>query len=211
MIYIEDRIKIKVGHSPEFVELSKDLLTVKEKYGWHRLGAYAGVMGNTISVADRNIIEFWRLPNFDALSALKATPEFLALSESMNACLSAEQRTLFEAFPVKGQLVNSDEEFHAPYNGLYQHASLQLRRGSREQFRELISTCVPIFGKAGWELLGSYSSLTGPNDSIIDFWRIPDANAIERALHDPALMPLLPKIHANIMDETFTLLTRLGG
>lgn len=209
MIYVQKEILIRVGHSGEYLQVARDVLPIAERCGWKLQGAYGRVIGNTISVADRNVIEFWEVPDTATIQTLLDDPDYLALADRIEACLSKEVTTLFRAFDVPGADAFPRVEWKDGKPPLYQHASLNLKRGSREKFRELIAHCVPLFGKSGWKLLGSYSSLTGPNDSIVDFWEIPDSAAIEDALHNPELMPLLPKIHANIMDETFTIMTPL--
>lgn len=210
MLYVQEEILAHVGKSGLYLQLAKELLPIKRRCGWTLVGVYARVMGSTLSVGDRNIYELWEIAELGAVQALLRDPEYLALSEEMIAAIARENRKIFEPFAVTPEAAAVAATIPAPKGRpLYLHASLHLRRGAKAQFRELISTCVPIFGQAGWKLLGSYSSVTGENDSIIDFWEIPDGAAVERAMHDERLMPLLPKIHRNIVDEIFTLLTKL--
>lgn len=210
MLYVQKEILINVGKSSYYLEAAKKLLPVKQRCGWKLIGAYARVMGSTISVGDRNIFELWEVPDAATIQKLHADPEYLALSDDLFAAIAKEESKIFEPFDVTPEAAAVAATI-PPVTGtpLYLHASLHLRRGAKAQFRELISTCVPFFAKAGWRLLGSYQSVTGPNDSIIDFWELPSGAAIEEAMHDERLFPLLPKIHANIVDETFTVLTRL--
>lgn len=210
MLYVQQEILINVGKSGLYLETAKKLLPIKQRCGWKLIGAYARVMGSTISVGDRNVYELWEVADAGAVQALLRDAEYLAMSNEMTAAIAKETLKLFEPFDVTPEAAAVAATIPAVTGTpLYLHASLHLLRGAKTQFRELISTCVPIFGQAGWKLLGSYSSVTGPNDSIIDFWELPDAAAVERAMHDERLMPLLPKIHKNIVDETFTLLTKL--
>lgn len=210
MLYVQKEILINVGKSGYYMEVTQKLLPIKQRCGWKLIGAYARVMGSTISVGDRNIFELWAVPDAATVQALLADPEYLAMADELFAAIAREELKIFEPFAVTPEAAAVAATIPAPTGTpLYLHASLHLRRGAKAQFRELISTCVPIFGKAGWRLLGSYSSVTGPNDSIIDFWELPNGGAIEAAMHDERLFPLLPKIHANIVDETFTVLTRL--
>lgn len=210
MFYVQQEILTKVGKSGVYVDEMKNLVPIKQRCGWELVGAFARVMGSTISVGDRKIFELWKVPNAATIQVLLRDEEYVGMSEELTACIATDDLTIFEPFDVTPEAAAVASRIPAPRGSpLYLHASLHLRRGAKVQFRELISTCVPIFGEAGWKLLGSYSSVTGPNDSIIDFWQIENSAAVERAMHDERLMPLLPKIHENIVEETFTLLTKL--
>jgi len=58
-------------------------------------------------------------------------------------------------------------------------------------------------------LLGSYGNLVGRLNTVVDFWELPDANALQAALSDPEIQNLAPQINDIIEDETQVLLTKL--
>jgi hypothetical protein len=66
-----------------------------------------------------------------------------------------------------------------------------------------------VLAKRGMRLLGSYGNLVGRLNTVIDFWELPDANALQAALSDPEIQNLAPQISDIIEDETQVLLTKL--
>ncbi|MGH7916067.1 MAG: NIPSNAP family protein [Candidatus Binataceae bacterium] len=91
----------------------------------------------------------------------------------------------------------------------YVQASIKLRAGKLPDFIALMKSVIPVIGKHGWKLLGSYTAMVGRFHTVLDLWELPDANAIEAALSDPAFQEYGPKIAEIIEDETLTVLTKL--
>ena len=92
---------------------------------------------------------------------------------------------------------------------VYLQASLKLRPGSLPQFIALLNTLVPVVGKHGWKLLGSYASMVGRLNTVVDLWELPNPDAVQAALADPELQKFAPQINEIVEDETLQLLTKL--
>jgi len=92
---------------------------------------------------------------------------------------------------------------------VYLQASIKLRAGKLSDFTSLLNTLTPIVGKHGWKLLGSYASVIGRLNTVVDFWELPDATALQAALSDPEMAKFAPRISEIVEDETLALLTKL--
>jgi hypothetical protein len=92
---------------------------------------------------------------------------------------------------------------------VYLQASIKLRAGKLSDFTALLNKLAPLVGKHGWKLLGSYASVVGRLNTVVDFWELPDPNALQAALSDPELAKFAPQINEVIEDETLALLTKL--
>jgi hypothetical protein len=92
---------------------------------------------------------------------------------------------------------------------VYLQASIKLRPGKQADFVSMLNKLAPVLAKRGMRLLGSYSNLVGRLNTVIDFWELPDANALQAALSDPEIQNLAPQITDIIEDETQVLLTKL--
>jgi len=92
---------------------------------------------------------------------------------------------------------------------VYMTASIKLRHGKLQDFIALINDITPIVGKHGWKLLGSYASVVGRLNTVVDFWELPEPNAVEKSFADPALQKLGPRIAEIVEDETLSFLTKL--
>jgi hypothetical protein len=66
-----------------------------------------------------------------------------------------------------------------------------------------------VLGKHGWKLLGSYASMVGRLNTVVDMWELPNPNAIQAALSDPEMAKYAPQISEIVEDETLTLMTKL--
>ena len=62
-------------------------------------------------------------------------------------------------------------------NELYVHATLQVRIGGYERFCEAMAKQLPILEGHGWKLVGAWTTAVGRVCTVIDLWKIPDANA----------------------------------
>jgi hypothetical protein len=73
----------------------------------------------------------------------------------------------------------------------------------------MLNKLAPVLAKHGMRLLGSYGNLVGRLNTVIDFWELPDANALQAAQSDPEIQNPAPQISEAIEDETQVLLTEL--
>jgi quinol monooxygenase YgiN len=92
---------------------------------------------------------------------------------------------------------------------IYLQATAKLRPGKREEFVSLLNTLLPVVGKHGFKLLGSYMNVVGRLNTIVDLWELPDANALKTLLSDPELQRYAPQFNEIIEDEQNVFLTKL--
>lgn len=92
---------------------------------------------------------------------------------------------------------------------VYLQASIKLRPGTLQQFTKMLGNLTPVVGKHGWKLLGSYVTAVGRLNTVVDFWELPDAGALQAALADPELQKMGPQISECIEDETLQLMMKL--
>ena len=88
-------------------------------------------------------------------------------------------------------------------------ASIKLRAGKLPDFISLINEVPPVVAKHGWKLVGSYASVVGRLNTVLDLWELPEPNAVEKAFADPALQKFGPRIAEIIEDEVLSFLTKL--
>jgi hypothetical protein len=92
---------------------------------------------------------------------------------------------------------------------VYLTASIKLYPGKLPAFVELLSTIKPTLAKHGWKLLGSYATMAGRLNTVLDLWELPDPNAVEKALSDPEMQKFGPQISQIVEDETLSIVTKL--
>jgi len=92
---------------------------------------------------------------------------------------------------------------------VYLQASIKLYPGKLQDFIALLNKLTPVVGKHGWKLLGSYATAVGRLNTVVDFWELPDATALQAALSDPEMAKVAPQISEIIEDETLQLMTKL--
>jgi hypothetical protein len=92
---------------------------------------------------------------------------------------------------------------------VYLQASIKLRAGKLPEFVAMLNKLTPLVGKHGWKLLGSYASVVGRLNTVVDLWELPDPSALQAALSDPEMAKFAPQISEVIEDETLALLTKL--
>jgi hypothetical protein len=92
---------------------------------------------------------------------------------------------------------------------IYLQASIKLRAGKLQEFVSLINSLTPVVGKHGWKLLGSYATVVGRLNTVVDFWELPNEAAIQAALSDSEMAKFRSPIGEIIEDETLTLLNKL--
>ena len=92
---------------------------------------------------------------------------------------------------------------------VYLQASIKLRAGKLQDFVSLLNSLTPVLGKHGWKLLGSYASVVGRLNTVVDLWELPNEAAIQSALSDSELAKQMSRSGEIIEDETLTLLNKL--
>jgi hypothetical protein len=92
---------------------------------------------------------------------------------------------------------------------VYLQASIKLRAGKLQDFISLLNTLTPVLGKHGWKLVGSYASMVGRLNTVVDLWELPSPNAVQAALSDPEMAKYGPQISEIVEDETLTVMTKL--
>jgi NIPSNAP len=92
---------------------------------------------------------------------------------------------------------------------IYLQASIKLHPGKLQEFTNLINELLPVVKKHGWKLIGSYATLVGRLNTVVDLWELPNEAAIAAALGDTELQKRGARIAEIIEDEVFTVLTKL--
>ena len=92
---------------------------------------------------------------------------------------------------------------------VYLQASIKLYPGKLQDFTKLINTLLPVVGKHGWKLVGSYAAIAGRLNTVVDLWELPEPNALQAALSDPDMAKFGPQISEIVEDETLAILTKL--
>jgi NIPSNAP protein len=92
---------------------------------------------------------------------------------------------------------------------IYLQASIKLRPGKLQDFVSLLNGLTPVVGKHGWKLLGSYATVVGRLNTVVDLWELPNEAAIQAALSDSEMAKHAPRISEIIEDETLTLVNKL--
>jgi hypothetical protein len=49
-------------------------------------------------------------------------------------------------------------------------------------FVSLLNSLTPVMAKHGWKLLGSYASVVGRLNTVVDLWELPNEAAIQAAV-----------------------------
>ena len=55
------------------------------------------------------------------------------------------------------------------FHGLPQY-SIKLRAGRLQDFVSLLNSLTPVVAKHGWKLLGSYATVVGRLNTVVDLW-----------------------------------------
>ena len=93
---------------------------------------------------------------------------------------------------------------------LYLQASIKLHPGKLPDFIALINDIAPVINKKhGWKLLGSYAGVISRLNTVIDWWEVPNADAVTALLGDPEFQKWGPRIAEIVEDEVLTILTKL--
>ena len=92
---------------------------------------------------------------------------------------------------------------------VYLHYSIKLRAGRLQDFVSLLNGLTPVVAKHGWKLVGSYATVVGRLNTVIDLWELPNEAAIQAALSDSEVAKLASRFAEIIEDQTLTLLNKL--
>ncbi len=92
---------------------------------------------------------------------------------------------------------------------VYLQASIKLHAGKLPDFINLLNKLTPVVAKHGWKLVGSYASVVGRLNTVVDLWELPSANAVEVALSDPELQKFGPQISEIVEDEVLAVMNKL--
>jgi len=92
---------------------------------------------------------------------------------------------------------------------VYLHYSIKLRAGRLQDFVSLLNSLTPVMAKHGWKLLGSYASVVGRLNTVVDLWELPNEAAIQAALSDSEVAKIASRFGEIIEDQTLILLNKL--
>jgi NIPSNAP len=92
---------------------------------------------------------------------------------------------------------------------VYLQASIKLHPGKLQDFTNLINELLPIVGKHGWKLVGSYAALVGRLNTVVDLWELPNTEAVAAVLGDAEMQKRAHRIAEIVEDEVLTVLTKL--
>ena len=98
---------------------------------------------------------------------------------------------------------------------IYMRATLSVRTGHLQPLLETLTTRVfPLIEReAGWKLLGCFSHLTGPINTITDLWELPDHEALMKGrgalAAAPDIQELRAVMNAAIQEETLVIMDKV--
>ena len=92
---------------------------------------------------------------------------------------------------------------------VYLQYSIKLRAGRLQDFVSLLNSLTPVMAKHGWKLLGSYASVVGRLNTVVDLWELPNEAAIQAPVSDSEVAILASRFGEIIEDQTLTLLNKL--
>ena len=92
---------------------------------------------------------------------------------------------------------------------VYLQYSAKLSAGRLQDFVSLLNSLTPVVAKYGWKLLGSYASVLGRLNTVVDLWELPNETAIQAALSDPEVAKHASRFGEITEDQTLNLLRKL--
>lgn len=96
---------------------------------------------------------------------------------------------------------------------VYVHATIKVRLGGYDRFCEVMAKQVPLLEQSGWELVGAWSTQVGTVCTVIDLWKLPDANAFftgkAKWVSDPAFSEFRAMSADVMIDEVVTMVTKV--
>jgi hypothetical protein len=88
------------------------------------------------------------------------------------------------------------------------HVAVTLKIGaSFGKYKHVFRAIKAIFEEHGWRLHGSFSSLTGRTNSVVNIWEVPNLEALQAGLHEPRLKEHLPLVREVVENEVITLMS----
>jgi hypothetical protein len=92
---------------------------------------------------------------------------------------------------------------------VYTQYSIKLRAGRLQDFVSLLNSLKPVVAKHGWKPVGSYASVVGRLNMVVDLWELPNEAAIQAAMSDSEVAKLASRFGEIIEDQTLTLPNKL--
>jgi hypothetical protein len=86
---------------------------------------------------------------------------------------------------------------------------IKLRAGKLQDFISLLNSLTPVVGNHGWKLIGSFASVVGRLNTVIDLWELPNEGALQAAMVDSEMTKLASRFGEIIEHQTLTLLNKL--
>jgi hypothetical protein len=95
---------------------------------------------------------------------------------------------------------------------MHVHASMTLAPGKAQTVSDLLARSLPLIGKLGWKLGGSFRLLNGPTRTILNLWDIPDANSFislpGQIAQDPELLKIMVGLEEAMIHNELTLMNQ---
>ena len=95
----------------------------------------------------------------------------------------------------------------------YLHVILKIRPGMMARFNTLMTELREHAEARGWKLEGAWVTTIGRLNTVVDLWRIPDANSVPSMLMQLASLPdwprLEPELAACVEDEVTQVVAKL--
>ncbi|WP_168669388.1 NIPSNAP family protein [Paraburkholderia sp. SG-MS1] len=88
---------------------------------------------------------------------------------------------------------------------VFLHALIKLHPGKLQAFKNRLAVMAPLQARHGWKLIGCFSSISGDLNTVIDLWELPNPNALQAALADPAFAEHSTDKWEIVAHETLTL------
>ena len=92
---------------------------------------------------------------------------------------------------------------------VYMQASIKLHAGKLPDFIALINELSPVLARHGIKLMGSYATVAGRLNTVVDWWEMPEPNALTKLMGEPEMAKFAPRIATIIEDEVISILTKL--
>jgi hypothetical protein len=67
---------------------------------------------------------------------------------------------------------------------LYLQYSIKLRAGDLQDFSSLFNRLTPVVCNHGWKLIGSFASVIGRLNTLIDLWELPNEGKLQSVVVD---------------------------
>ena len=81
---------------------------------------------------------------------------------------------------------------------VYLMATLEIKPGEMARFSKVLGEMVPIVESVGWRLATAFTLRTGPLNTVVDLWELPDFNAMNVGMGAIAANKRFPHIAAEL-------------